>query len=301
MAKTTLVYDGGSNNKDNLAKIESTKLHYICALSLSVCKELYGIDRESYEPVRINDKNVLCYRLRREIWGKERECLLLDSPALREGQVRDLDKNLAQNQERLADLLETICSDKSRIKKDPASIRERIKNTIKGAHQQNVIKVEIAGDPIVTGLSWSIDDDARQDIINRLFGKKLLISDHADWSTQEILSTYNNQYVIENVFKDTKNPHHFAIHPQYHWTDMKTRVHIFCCLLGLVLTSLLRKELLDRGIVIENAALIEALVKIRQVWVFKKSKKNKSGLKIEKELEMMNDLQEQIWSAVSSI
>jgi len=301
VAKTTLVFDGGSNNKDNLIKIESEKLHYICALSLSVCKELYDINRESYEPIRINDKDVLCYRLRREIWGKERECLLIDSPALLEGQVRDLDKNLTKNQERLAELLETIRSDKSRIKKDPASIRERIKKTITGAHQHDLIKVEIEGDPVVTSLSWRIDEDARQDIINRLFGKKLLISDHTDWSTYEILSTYNNQYLIENVFRDTKNPHHFAIRPQYHWTDMKTRVHIFCCLLGLVLTSLLRKELLDRGIVIGNAALIEELSEIREVWVFKKSKKNKSGLKIDKELEMMNSQQEQIWSAILSI
>jgi hypothetical protein len=64
---------------------------------------------------------------------------------------------------------------------------------------------------------------------------------------------------------------------------------------------LLRKELLDRGIVIENAALIEELAEIREVWVFKKSRVNKSGLKIDKELEMMNDQQEQIWTAISSI
>ncbi|MDO9592072.1 MAG: IS1634 family transposase [Erysipelotrichaceae bacterium] len=299
--RTTLVYDGGSNNKANLAKLEGLKLHYICALSLSVCKELFDIAREAYEPVRINDQDVLCYRLRREIWGQERECFLLCSPALCEGQVRDLEKNLAKNMEELADLLETIRSDKSRIKKDPASIRERIKNTITGAHQHELIKVEIEGDPVVTGLSWSINEDVRQDIIHRLFGKKLLISDHQDWSTQEILSTYNNQYLIEKVFKDTKNPHHFAIRPQYHWTDMKTRVHIFCCLLGLVLTSLLRKELADHGIFMENTALIDELSKIREVWVFKKSKKNKSGLKIEKELEMMNDKQTHVWTAISSL
>lgn len=299
--RTTLVYDGGSNNKDNLAKIEGSKLHYICSLSMSVCKELYDIARESYQSVRINDQDVLCYRLRREIWGKERECLLVNSPALCEGQVRDLEKNLAKNLERLADLLETIRSDKSRIKKDPVSIRERIKKTITGAHQHDLIKVEIEGYPVVTGLYWSIDEDVRQDVIDRLFGKKLLLSDHQDWSTQEILSTYNNQYLIENIFKDTKNPHHFAIRPQYHWTDMKTRVHIFCCLLGLVLTSLLRKELADRGINIEKTALIDELTEIREVWVFKKSRKNKSGLKIDKELEMLNDLQTQIWTAIASL
>jgi len=299
--KTTLVYDGGSNNKGNLEKLEESGLHYICALSLSTCKELYDIDLDLYEPVRINGQDVLCYRLRREIWGKERECLLIYSSALCEGQVRELENDLLKNQHYLDDLLEKIRSEKSRIKKDPKSIDDRLKKGIKGAHQRDLIKVGIEGESVVTGLSWQIDGDKKQEIIKRYFGKKLLISDHQGWSSQEILSTYNNQYLIEKIFKDTKNPHHFAIRPQYHWTDKKIRVHIFCCLLGLILTSLLRKELLDHEIVMENTALIDELNKIREVWVFKKSKKNKSGLKIEKQLEMMDEKQAQLWNIISSI
>lgn len=299
--KTTLVYDGGSNNKNNLEKLEKLKLHYICALSLNACKKLYDIDLKSYEPVMINEQDVLCYRLRKEIWGKERECLLVYSPALCAGQVRELEKDLLKNQERLAALLEKIRSDNSRIKKDTESIKNRIKKEIKGAHQQDLIKVKIKGDPVVTDLSWHIDQNMKQEIIDRLFGRKLLISDHQNWSSQEILLTYNNQYLIEKIFKDTKNPHHFAIRPQYHWTDKKIRVHIFCCLLGLILTSLLRKELMDHGIVMENTALIDELTKIREIWVFKKSKKNKSGLTIEKQLEIMDENQTQLWNIFSSL
>ena len=301
VSKTTLIYDGGSNNKDNLAKLEDLKLHYICALSLSSRKDLYDIALESYEPISLGEHDALCYRLRREIWGQERECLLVYSPKLYEGQMRELENDLVKNQERLAALLEFIRSDKSRIKKDQESIKARVKAEIKGNHQQELFEITIEGDTLVTGLSWQINLEKKHAIINKYFGKKLLISDHQDWNTQEILSTYNNQYLIEKIFRDTKNPHHFAIRPQYHWTDMKTRVHIFCCLLGLVLTALLRKELLDQGIVMENDTLIDELTKIRECWVFKKTKKNKSGLKIEKHLEMMNDRQAQIWQMISSL
>lgn len=299
--KTTLIFDGGSNNKSNLARLASEKIHYICAFSLSSCKKLYDIDREQYTSVNVNGKETLCYRLRHEIWGKEHECLLVDSPDLKEGQIRELENDLAQNEKRLAKLQEMIRSEKSTIAKDPVSIKKRLKGEIKGSHQKKLFKVELKGDSIVTDLAWYVDEEARQDIINRLFGKRLLISDHRDWSTEEILSTYNNQYLIENIFKNTKNPHHFAIRPQYHWTDLKIRVHVFCCLLGLVLTSLLRKELKEQGIEIENDALIEELTNIRQVWVFKNSKTHKSGLKVEKELEMMDELQKSIWTAINSI
>lgn len=299
--KTTLVYDGGSNNKNNLAKLAGMKLHYICALSLSSCKALYDITLESYEPITLKEHEVLCYRLRREIWGQERECILVYSSELYEGQMREMENDLTKNQERLTALVELIRSDKSRIKKDPKSIKDRVKKAIKGSHQQELFEIKFEGDTIVTDLSWQINLKKKDVIINKFFGKKLLVTDHQDWSTQEIISTYNNQYLIEKIFRDTKNPRHFAIRPQYHWTDMKTRVHIFCCLLGLVLTALLRKELFDQGIVMENDALIDELTKIRECWVLKKTKKNKAGLKIEKHLEMMNDKQAKIWQVISSL
>lgn len=298
---TTLVYDGGSNNKANLAKLKEMELHYICALSMSHCKELYEIPLESYEPFQVRGHEVRCFRQRREVWGEERECLLVYSPKLFEGQMRELENELEKNYAKLTALLETIQSETSRIKKDKASIKVRAQKEIKGRHQRELFEIEMEGDAIVTDLSWKVNLDKKKVIIDKYFGKKLLISDHSDWSTQEILLTYSNQYVIERIFKDTKNPHHFSIRPQYHWTDLKTRVHIFCCLLGLVLTALLRKELEKVGIVIENSALIDELTQIRECWVFTKTSRNKSGLKIEKQIEMMNDKQMEIWKALSSL
>jgi transposase len=298
---TTLVYDGGSNNKANLAKLKGMGLHYICALSLSSCKELYDIALESYEPIKVQEREVLCYRLRREIWEQDRECLLVYSPKLFEGQMRELENDLVKNQTRLTALIETIKSEKTRIKKDRESIKVRVQKEIKGHHQSELFEIKIEGDAVVTDLSWQINTDKKNEIIDKYFGKKLLISDHQDWSTQEILLTYSNQYLIEKIFRDTKNPHHFSIRPQYHWTDQKTRVHIFCCLLGLVLTALLRKEMEGNGIVIENGALIDELTKIRECWVFKKTNGNKSGLKIEKHIEVMDVKQAEIWKVISSL
>lgn len=298
---TTLVYDGGSNNKLNLAKLKGMGLHYICALSLSSCKELYDIALESYEPTKVRDHEVLCYRLQREIWGQDRECLVIYSPKLFEGQMRELENDLKKNQARLTTLAETIKSEKSRIKKDRKSIENRVKKEIKGRHQWELFEIKIEGDAVVTDLSWQINKDKKSEIIDKYFGKKLLISDHHDWSTQEIILTYSNQYLIERIFRDTKNPHHFSIRPQYHWTDQKIRVHIFCCLLGLVLTALLRKEMEENGIIIENGALIDELTKIRECWVLKKTNSNKSGLKIEKHIEAMEEKQAEIWRVISSL
>lgn len=215
--------------------------------------------------------------------------------------MHELESNLEKNQATLTDLVKTIMSEKSRIKKDRKSIEARVKKRIKGNYQRELFDIKIEGDAVVTDLSWQVNIDKKREIIDKYFGKRLLISDHQDWSTQEIILTYSNQYLIGNLFKDTKNPHHFSIRPQYHWTDPKVRVHIFCCLLGLTLTALLRKEMEKGGITIENNVLIDELTKIRECWMFKKTNKNKSGLKVEKQIEMMDERQKSIWKVISSL
>jgi transposase len=154
---TTLVYDGGSNNKANLAKLKGMGLHYICALSLSSCKELYDIALESYEPIKVQECEVLCYRLRREIWEQDRECLVIYSPKLFEGQMRELENDLVENQTRLTALVETIKSEKSRIKKDRESIKVRVQKEIKGHHQCELFEINIEGYDVVTDISWQIN------------------------------------------------------------------------------------------------------------------------------------------------
>jgi transposase len=298
---TTLVFDGGSNNKENLAKLKGTGIHYICGFSLGNCKELYDIELASYKPIKVGEREVPCHRLRRKIWGYDHECLLIYSPELFEGQMRELESNLEKNQARLTELIKRIKSEKSRIKKDRKSIEARVKKEIRGSHQLELFDIVIQGDAVITDLSWQVNSEKKRDIIEKYFGKRLLISDRQEWSTQEIILTYNNQYFIEKIFRDTKNPHHFSIRPQYHWTDPKARVHIFCCLLGLTLTALLRKEMDENGIAIENNALLDELTNIRECWVFKKTSKNKSGLKVEKYVEMMDERQKEIWKVICSL
>jgi len=124
--------------------------------------------------------------------------------------------------------------------------------------------------------------------MEKYYGKKLLTTNNVSWTTEVIIGSYLDQYNIENIFKDTKNPHHFAIRPQFHWTDSKVRVHTFSCILGLLLTSLLRKELMEVGIKIENKELIDTLSNIRQSYILSPNKQKKLGFEAEKVLEKMN-------------
>ena len=71
----------------------------------------------------------------------------------------------------------------------------------------------------------------------------------------------------KSAFRDLKHVKHLSLRPQRHWTDQKIRVHVFYCVLALMLCGLLRRELDRRGIKRSLPALLEELGQIREVCV----------------------------------
>lgn len=297
----TIIFDKGSNNKDNFKLLETLNLNYVCAFSLNSCKELIDISIDDYKPVKITDRDVLCYRTQRTIWGKQRECILSYSQKLKDGQIRELNKDNNSKIEKLIKLKEQIKNNRSKISKKMIDIEKRVNSIISGNYGTEIINVIYTGKRIVKDIEYSINEDAYKKICKKYFGKKLLITNQQDWTTEEIIETYLGQSKIENIFKETKDPIHFAVRPQFHWTDNKIRVHTFCCLLGLFLTCLLRKELLNKGIKIENEKIIDELSEIREMYVLKPNKNRKSGFDVKKVLEEMTEYQKTIWENLHEI
>lgn len=297
----TVIFDKGSNCKSNLNLIESLHLNYVCSFSLNSCKELIDIPLESYEIVNAAGKDILCYRTKKSIWGKERECVLAFSQKLKDGQKKGLDEELGDKLEELSELKDKLKNDKSRISRKMADIEKRVKNIISGNHGEKIIQIKYIGKRVIKDIDFFIDKNIYDEICEKHFGKKLYITNRINWTTKEIIEAYFGQSKIEDIFKDTKDPMHFAIRPQFHWTDSKIRVHIFCCLLGLMLTCMLNKELASKGIKIENDKLIERLNEIRLTYILSPEKSNKSGFEVKKVFEEMTESQKLIWDNLQEI
>jgi transposase len=289
----TLVFDGGSNNKRNFAEIET---HYICSFSLSSCKDLYGIDISKYNDVKVNHKVIKTYRYAQEIWGEERECILTFSSALYAGQLKELNQNIAKSINELKELNDKLKNKKSKITKKEANIQERIKKILKRPNVNEIIETRINTGTIVKNIEYIVNETKKDEITRKYFGKKLIITDRADWSTAEILQTYRDQDCIEKIFKSTKDSEHFSIRPQYHYMDQKIRVHIFCCLLGLTLATILQKDVLKHGINVSRNQLLNKLSEIRRCWIKKKDSSKATNI-----LEEMDEVQSQLWNIIQSI
>ena len=95
------------------------------------------------------------------------------------------------------------------------------------------------------------------------------------WSSEDIIKAYYGQSIVENAFKNLKNPFHISLRPNYHWSDQKIKIHAFSCVIAYTLTMLLWKivrEKTEYNGSLDN--LLDALNNIRLTTVLT-SDKNK--------------------------
>jgi len=128
---------------------------------------------------------------------------------------------------------------------------DKLKKKIESSKQEESIKKIIKKLPI----DWSVQNDKQGNAtldfsinegklleLQNNCGFRILVSDQDNWNTAEIIHAYHGQAIIENEFKNLKNPMHLSCRPQFHWTDQKIRVHFFICIIGHMLSTLLYKE-----------------------------------------------------------
>ena len=290
----TLVFDGGSNTKDNFKSLET---HYICSFSFVSCKNLYDIEISDYKDISVNGTQVKSYRTTQVIWSEQRECILTYSHSLYVGQLKELDENIVKTNDSIKQLNEQLSNPKSRITKTKKAIQTRLASILSTKHMDIVFNIQLVvnHEEIVTNVKYIIDEEAKASIAYKFFGKKLLITDRKDWSTEDILKTYREQDSIEKIFRSTKDNDHCAIRPQFHYTDQKIRVHIFCCLLGLTLATILHREVSAKNVNISRFHVLDILNSIRRCWI-----KDKNSSKVANVIEELDDNQRYLWNIIQS-
>jgi transposase len=260
----TLVYDKGNNSKANQALVDALPVHYVAALVPTQHADLMALPTQVYTPLGPGPfAGRPVYRCRRTLWGAERTLVLYISPMLRRGQIRSLHQQLTKRLETLQQWQQTLAKPRSGPR-STASVQKRIAALQAGQYLQHVLKITYH--PRRQGphrLTWEIDQAALDALETEVFGKRLLMTDQHDWSTEDIILAYQGQSHAEAAFRQLKDVDHLTVRPQYHWTDQKVRVHTFICLLAYLLCRLIERECRTLGYQDSLSHLLELLGRIR--------------------------------------
>jgi len=169
------------------------------------------------------------------IAGQQRTVIVLDSPTLRDGQMRGLQQQLGPVMSGLSRLRQSL-KEATRRRREPA-IQRQIGRILAHVPQvRQVLRTELIRRADREGfweLDWWVDPEALAHLRDRVFGRRMLATDRQDWPAEQVVWAYWGQAEAELVFRQMKDPEFLALRPQYHWTDQKIQVHSFLLRTGL--------------------------------------------------------------------
>ncbi len=287
----TLVFDKGNYSKEIQKELQEAQVKWVGSLSLSMHSDYARIRRNRFHRIKLsNEKKISCFRIEKDLWGQKMAMVIVFSKKLYQGQVRGFKKALAK----AIAYLKAI--DGTRKKID--TVTRELKSLLSKEHIKEALITHITRKGNRIQARWHTDKRSYRYLLKEYFGRKVLFSTNLNWTDAEIIEAYYGLGKIENYFRILKNPFHFSVRPQYHWTDQKIKVHVFTCLVGLILTALLFKKVQKNHIAISPTRMLHELSKVRESLIMEISGR-KGKPRTRRKLEEMGDQAFQLYKLLS--
>ena len=260
----TLVYDAGQDSNTNQAHIDTSPLHFVGSLPPSDHPNLLAVGSRRYQPVDAERyPGVTAFDTRGTALGADRRLIITHSPTLHTKQLRGFAQTTALVERRLSELAQRLARGRTRRSRD--KVEADIATMCKPRWINRVITWHLSGDtPKELRLDWTLDKRALDTLAGELFGKRILFTDRDDWSVVDVVAAYRSQSVVENDFRQMKDPHIVSFSPMHHWTEQKIRVHVFYCVLALAVARLMTRQADQTGTPMSVRELLATLAGIQE-------------------------------------
>ena len=268
----TLIFDKGNNSAEAFQTLTGTPFHFVGSLVPTQHSDLLAVPRRRFSALatpRLDQVEV--YRTEKKLFGETRTVLVTFNQNLFDGQLQGLTSSLNKARRKLRDLQQQLKRwREGKVKGKAPSlgpVRKQVEAICSGQFMKQILKAEVGAVRPGLELTYSTDQAALERLCRIQLGKTILFTDNADWLDEDIVLAYRSQYHIENAFRQMKNPHFLGWSPMYHWTDSKIQVHAFYCVLALLLTSLLQRELAAKGETLSVNRILEELGGIQETLI----------------------------------
>lgn len=265
-ARLTLVYDAGQNSDDNYELLDGAPLSFVGSLPPSDHPGLLAIGAGRY---RVVDEEAFpglrAFETTKVVFGEERRLVVCHSAGLHEKQSRGFDQTLAKVHRQLSEVQARLARGRTRKARD--KVEAEIAAILTPRWVSRVVAPTLTGEaPAELRLSFSTDDKARAALEAELFGKRILFSDKTPEQapTAQIIADYRSQEAVEGDFRQMKDPKVVSFSPMFHFTEHKIRVHVFYCVLGLMVAKLMVREAGKAGLHLSVRALLSSLSGIEE-------------------------------------
>ncbi|MBW2203038.1 MAG: IS1634 family transposase, partial [Deltaproteobacteria bacterium] len=204
LSDITIIFDKGNNSKDNFKKVDcEEELYYVGGLVTSYFKDLVEEANRKFTTIKVRGEETPVFRTKREIWGKQRTCVVTISEQLKQGQIHGIYQNLKKRYKLLDKFKQQLENPKRRKKIDRSDIEKRLGKIIQGQFIRDILKYNIIelkdGHP---SYNYFIDEKAFEKLKEEALGRRILVTTRHEWNNEEILLAYRGQSKVEYVFKN---------------------------------------------------------------------------------------------------
>ena len=184
------------------------------------------------------------YRTSKALWGKERTVLITYNPKSYRKQSLTLLKKLDAIRDELLLFRQKYKQKRPHWKNQDQILRryERLCERLHIGSQYYQLEFVEQAD-----LSFR---KSQQEVTKaqQLFGRNIIVTDHSDWTNEQIVQASLDRNGVERNFRTAKDSQHIALRPFFHWTDSKIRCQLLTCLIALTLSKILENRLKKAGI-----------------------------------------------------
>jgi hypothetical protein len=308
----TLLLNQEMADKSLVAQIDAKEgMHFIASCGPDFAPALTEISLKDFQPLPIRqetkfplaipeDDKILFYETGATFWNRRRRVILTFDPKSFHRSYQELGKKVQRVRKEMAAFQQKLGQE---------NVQENPANSVKAHLEELCQRLKIS--PSLFQLNFTEDkgrfhmefqlDHRQMAGVVRHFGKNILVTDHEDWSVEEIYEACVTRAVLGADFgsgngkgpsrslgdaKDNRSLFQKALLPLYHWTDSKIRIHLFVCVAALTYLTLLCQRLAEAEINMTPTEAIEELRTLRTAIYFSDSEN-----KLKRVLEEVNPRQ----------
>ena len=243
----TLVRDGGSWSEQLELDLDVAGYYTLISLPLSHTSSQLALEqaarRGAMKPLGGILADVRAARLRLPVGDSEldRTLVVVESEELLRGQKRGIAVALRKAKLELCKLQRQAT--RGRMAREV--LEARVKKALQREHLSAFVVTSIKEQGKLS-LHWEIDAARRRVLERTRLGRRVLCTDHHNWSNGRIVHAFRGQWNVEELFRRAKKGGIAPWGPSHQRADHSLRLHTFATVIGLTLVSLVRLTLGNR-------------------------------------------------------
>jgi len=276
--RMTVVIDKGMNAEGNYAFIdEHSQIHFVTTYSTYFAEELATTIIEKFEPLDIErnrklieegnpEDRLLAFRTHGEYWGKDRAVVVTHNPVTARKQAYTLESKIEALRQALLEMRAKVREQLPHWK-DPRVILERYLRLCERFHvSSDLFTIELSRENRRLVLSFR-KDPYRLERYQATFGRNIIITDNADWTTAQIVQASLGRWQVEDRFRQSKDDELVSGRPIRHWIDSKIRCHLFSCVAAMTYLRRLERKLEAAGKKATASSVMEEMRHLHSVLI----------------------------------